>query len=142
MRRPLPGGRRAPALLATAALTVMSVGVATPAQADLLDPVGSVVEGILGEPVPTGWLYDSSATTMAEVRAAIGAPAMWARGYTGEGVGVALIDTGVVPVDGLTSGNVRVSLHRGATVEQVERLLDVLPPLVAQIRRAGGAEGL
>ncbi len=42
----------------------------------------------------------------------------------------------------LTSGNVRVSLHRGATAEQVERLLDVLPPVVAQIRRAGGAEGL
>ena len=80
-----------PVLLATAALTVMSVGVATPAQADLLDPVGSVVEGILGEPVPTGWLYDSSATTMAEVRAAIGAPAVGAEIDRPER-GIALID--------------------------------------------------
>ena len=31
---------------------------------------------------------------------------MWQRGYTGKGIGVALIDTGVVPVTGLTSGNV------------------------------------
>jgi serine protease AprX len=31
---------------------------------------------------------------------------MRARGFTGRGVGVALIDTGVVPVSGLTSGNV------------------------------------
>lgn len=107
MRSPLPGGRRARSLLAAAALTAMSIGAAAPARADLLDPVENVVEGIIGEPVPTGWLYDPTATTMAEVRAAIGAEAMWARGYTGEGVGVALIDTGVVPVDGLTSGNVR-----------------------------------
>lgn len=107
MRSPLPGGKRARALLATAALTVTSMGAVQPADADLLEPVENVVEGILGEPVPTGWLYDSTATTMAEVRAAIGAEAMWARGYTGEGVGVALIDTGVVPVEGLTSGNVR-----------------------------------
>ena len=31
---------------------------------------------------------------------------MWSRGYTGKGVGVALIDTGVIPVTGLNSGNV------------------------------------
>jgi serine protease AprX len=107
MRRALPGGHRARAFLAAAALTVVSVGAGTPAEADLLDPVEDVVDGIIGEPVPTGWLYDASATSMSEVRAAIGAEVMWARGYTGEGVGVALIDTGVVPVSGLTSGNVR-----------------------------------
>ena len=43
---------------------------------------------------------------MKEVRTAIGAETLWARGYTGQGVGVALVDTGVVPVPGLTSGNV------------------------------------
>ena len=43
---------------------------------------------------------------MKEVRTAIGAETLWARGYTGQGVGVALVDTGVVPVSGLTSGNV------------------------------------
>src|SRR5205814_260569 len=36
-----------------------------------------------------------------------GAQELWKRGYTGKGVGVALIDSGVVPVDGLTvSGKV------------------------------------
>ena len=32
----------------------------------------------------------------------IEAPYMWERGYTGEGVGIALIDSGTVPVEGLT----------------------------------------
>ena len=31
-----------------------------------------------------------------------GASAMWDAGYTGEGVDVAVIDSGVVPVDGLS----------------------------------------
>ncbi len=65
-----------------------------------------LVDGIVGGLVPTGWLYDSSATTMKQVRSSVGAETMWARGYTGQGVGVALVDTGVVPVPGLTSGNV------------------------------------
>ena len=104
MRFALPGGLRASAALAALALTT-TVAAGT-AHADLLDPTTPVVEGIVGEPVPTGWLYDSSAATLDEVRAAIRADWMWSRGYTGDGVGVALVDTGVVPVDGLTSGNV------------------------------------
>ena len=36
----------------------------------------------------------------------IGARASWAAGYTGKGIDVALIDSGVSPVPGLTSGNV------------------------------------
>ena len=35
-----------------------------------------------------------------------GAHAAWRAGYTGKGIGVALIDTGVSPVPGLSSGNV------------------------------------
>ncbi len=66
----------------------------------------STVEGILGPVTPTGWRYDSSTTTLGQVRAAIGADTMAARGYDGRGVGVALVDTGVVPVPGLTAGNV------------------------------------
>ncbi len=102
------GGRRAVAVGAVAALTSVMTP-ASPANAGLLDPLApvvGVVEGIIGTPVPTGWLYDGSATTMAEVRSAIGADTMWARGYTGRGVGVALVDTGVVPVQGLVAGNV------------------------------------
>src|SRR3954449_4498076 len=36
----------------------------------------------------------------------VGAHASYSAGYTGKGIGVALIDTGVAPVPGLTSGNV------------------------------------
>jgi cysteine desulfurase len=42
----------------------------------------------------------------------------------------------------LTHGNVRVSLHRGTSSVDVERFLTVLPDVVAEVRRAGGAEGL
>ncbi len=105
MRLTLPGGLRASAAVAALALAA-TLGTTVTANAALLDGTGTVVDGILGEPVPTGWLYDGTATTMDEVRSAIGADWMWSRGYTGDGVGVALIDTGVVPVDGLTSGNV------------------------------------
>ncbi|GIF04526.1 cysteine desulfurase family protein [Actinoplanes siamensis] len=38
----------------------------------------------------------------------------------------------------LSHGNVRVSLHRGTTPEQVERFLAVLPGLVADIRKEAG----
>jgi cysteine desulfurase len=38
----------------------------------------------------------------------------------------------------LSHGNVRVSLHRGTTPEQVERFLAVLPGIVADIRREAG----
>ncbi len=75
--------------------------------APVLDPVVGAVDGILGDLVPTGWLYDGTATTMREVRTAIKSDALWRRGYTGKGIGVALVDTGVVPVKGLTSGNVK-----------------------------------
>src|SRR6185312_9416336 len=37
---------------------------------------------------------------------AIGASGLQASGVSGRGIGVALVDTGVVPVAGLTSGNV------------------------------------
>ncbi|HEX2176878.1 MAG TPA: S8 family serine peptidase [Nocardioidaceae bacterium] len=99
---------------------------ASPAQAGLLDsltdPVSNLTGGLLDpvtDPVTglvtdiaggllgtSGWLYDNSETSMTHVRSVIGADSMWSRGYTGQGVGVALVDTGVVPVKGLTSGNV------------------------------------
>lgn len=42
----------------------------------------------------------------------------------------------------LTHGNVRVSLHRGSTDDDVDRLLAVLPAVVEKVRAAGGAVGL
>jgi serine protease AprX len=117
--------------IVTVALTTMVMASAAPANAGLLDildpilepvteplepvlqplepvlsPVTGLVDGLLGEPVVDGWLYDDSRTTLDDVRTAIGAERLWRQGFTGRGVGVALVDTGVVPVDGLTSGNV------------------------------------
>ena len=42
----------------------------------------------------------------------------------------------------LSHGNVRVSLWRGVTAEDVERFLDVLPVVVARLRRTAGVEGM
>jgi cysteine desulfurase len=42
----------------------------------------------------------------------------------------------------LTHGNVRVSLARGTTEEDVERFLALLPEVVARLRATAGAEGM
>jgi cysteine desulfurase len=42
----------------------------------------------------------------------------------------------------LTHGNVRVSLHRGTTAADVDRFLDVLPRVVADLRRDAGVQQL
>jgi cysteine desulfurase len=42
----------------------------------------------------------------------------------------------------LSHGNVRVSLHRDTTAEQVDRFLDQLPGIVAELRSEVGAGGL
>ena len=57
--------------------------------------------------VNTALGYDQSDTgSLDQITTLIGARAMWAAGYTGKGVDVALIDTGVSKVTGLSSGNV------------------------------------
>jgi len=55
-----------------------------------------------------GFGADLVTTTLESVNEAIGAQSLHRRGITGEGVGVALIDSGVVPVPGLA--NTRVTL--------------------------------
>lgn len=52
--------------------------------------------------------YDAVADkgSLYNIAEVVGAHDAYRRGFTGKGVGVALIDTGVVPVPGLTSGNV------------------------------------
>jgi cysteine desulfurase len=42
----------------------------------------------------------------------------------------------------LSSGNVRVSLHRGTTDDEVTRFLDVLPAAIATVRAELGATDL
>lgn len=48
----------------------------------------------------------------------------------------------LVAMGGLTSGNVRVSLHRDTTEAEVEQFLHVLPEVVAEVRDELGAAGL
>ena len=98
---------------ASVALLVTAPG-AVPAQASvggllggLLGGVTSVVGGTLSTVTsllgPTGWIYDDTETPVDEVAAVIGADKLYARGITGRGVGVALVDTGTVEVKGLGS---------------------------------------
>ena len=60
--------------------------------------LSSTVSSLLG---PTGWIYDDSQTSLDHVAAVIGADELYARGITGRGIGVALVDTGAVQVKGL-----------------------------------------
>ncbi len=94
-------------LAATAAL-VSVASFAAPAQADELVGLTLVTpqDSTESDPIDTGWLWDRSTSNMADVRSAIGADALVQRGFDGSGIGVALVDTGVVPVSGLTRGNV------------------------------------
>ena len=106
------------ALAATAVAALPAVAAPPPAQASgllggLVSTVGTVLDttvtgvvGVVGALVPTGWLFDDSVTTLADARAAVGADTLIGHGYDGSGVGVALLDTGVVGVPGLSSGNV------------------------------------
>jgi serine protease AprX len=78
--------RWAVALVVTAA--TVAAGTTGPARADA--------------PVTPG----TDKGSLAHVAEVVGALDAYRAGYTGKGVGVALIDTGVAPVAGLTSGNV------------------------------------
>ena len=103
---------------ATALCLAMSLGAAAPAQAGLIGNLLGTVTGVVSSTTtlltstvnsllrPTGWIVESGVTELDHVAAVIGADRMRGRGYDGRGVGVALVDTGVVPVKGLTSGNV------------------------------------
>src|SRR3954452_4672291 len=95
--------------------TVSTLGsAAPPAHASLLRGTGGLIGGLVGTLggvvggavgiLTPGW--DDNATTppamMSDVTMAIVANSVWSRGATGNGVGVALPDSGVAPVDGLT----------------------------------------
>ena len=49
-----------------------------------------------------GWVVEGTHATLAHVARAVAADKSHDDGFTGQGIGVALIDTGVAPVDGLT----------------------------------------
>src|SRR5205807_573920 len=52
------------------------------------------------------WRFDTTASSVTDVARVIGADRLWNAGVTGAGVGVALVDTGVVPVAGLPADRV------------------------------------
>src|SRR5437660_8091493 len=102
--------------VAVASFTTAATAVAPPAHAGLLGGlvggvvgvVGGTVNGLLGV-VNAGWDdgVTTAPTTLDQVSSAIGADRVRARGYDGSGIGVAVIDSGVAPVQGLSgSGKV------------------------------------
>jgi serine protease AprX len=66
--------------------------------------VGVAADGEL-TPQSLGFSPSSQPGSMTNVTEFTGAQAMWARGYTGAGVDVALIDTGVAPVSGMNASD-------------------------------------
>jgi serine protease AprX len=93
-----------------AAALALPVGTAT-----ALAAAGTAYAGNTSNSSARGdrWLVDTALTALYDVNMTIGAPAVWAkmdasgRPLTGKGVGVALIDSGIAPVEGLAqSGKV------------------------------------
>jgi serine protease AprX len=78
------------------AVALAAALVATPAQATAVQATTVIAD----------YSFSSTAATMADVRRIIRADVVQQQGYTGKGIGIALIDTGVVAVDGLTAGNI------------------------------------
>jgi serine protease AprX len=113
MRLRTTGGRGLRVLLAaTAALGIVAAPTAAGAAVTGPAPTdgGPVTEPASNGPTrgPHGarWRFDATSATLPDVGRVIGADNLWSAGITGSGVGVALIDSGVAPVSGLTSGNI------------------------------------
>ena len=108
---------------AVGVLAALLTGTAVPAQAGILGDLTRTVTGTVTGVVdtttsladstarsllgPTGWIEEGGVTGLDHVADVIGADRLHRRGVTGAGIGVALIDTGVVPVAGLTVGQRR-----------------------------------
>src|SRR5579862_9020540 len=105
-----PVARRAPARLiagvvatALSAATLATAGAAAFAPAASAAGLACVATNTLGLTQP-GW--DDTATTppttLSQVEQAVGATSLYGHGIDGTGIGVAEVDSGVVPVEGLT----------------------------------------
>ncbi|MEU4626291.1 S8 family serine peptidase [Actinoplanes sp. NPDC023801] len=101
--------RRWPTAVLSAALAASAGALAAPAltgPAYAAPVTATSTLPITGSSKPS-WLVDSALTTMRDATSTIGTPAVWARKdavgrpLTGQGVGVALIDSGIAPVKGL-----------------------------------------
>jgi serine protease AprX len=100
-------GRKWPAGLLSAALAVSGGAVAGLAGGAPAQAAATITAVTPPKDPKKAWLVDPALTTMHEANGVIGAPAVWAtkdaagRNLTGQGVGVALIDSGIAPVKGL-----------------------------------------
>ncbi len=85
---------------AGAALAALTAGALT--------TLGTVPAAAAPAPAPSALGYDVTGDTggLQAITRMTGAQAAWKAGTTGRGIDVALIDSGVAPVQGLTSGNV------------------------------------
>ncbi len=93
-------------------LDAVSNTTTTTTAAPVSDPVALPDDGVVlepaTEPVSDTVSGTEGVTTLGDVVTQIGANDMWAAGYTGAGVDVAVIDTGVAPVTELSTTNVFV----------------------------------
>jgi serine protease AprX len=87
-------------LLSGLAVASVVVGPFGPVEAASAAPVDHGGRG------KAAWRFDASAVSMSDVTRVIGADRLRRTGLDGSGVGVALVDTGVVPVDGLAATRV------------------------------------
>ncbi|MFZ0161426.1 MAG: S8 family serine peptidase, partial [Kineosporiaceae bacterium] len=89
------------------AVTLPGGAVATlRATPDIVSVTADVSGHVMSVDPTLGYDAESDMGSLFAVTKMIGAQEAWKSGYTGKGVDVALIDTGVAPVKGLTSGNV------------------------------------
>src|SRR5687768_16382299 len=88
-----------PAPAAHAGLLGSTLGLVTETVDTTVDSVTGLVVGENG--LLSGWLYDDSSTSLSHVNEVVGAPKLWRNGITGDGVDVAVLDTGAVPLTGL-----------------------------------------
>jgi serine protease AprX len=105
LRRRLP---RTGAVAAALPLILLGAGVAA-STAGPVTLAASGTHGVSSAWASNLWLGSASSgtgTTLADVRTSIGASTGTTSSLTGAGVGVALIDTGVAPVDGLPAARV------------------------------------
>ena len=99
--------RRAARLTAgAAAATLLTAGAAqlAPVAARAATVAGPVQRGAHWLTLPDGYDAGADGYSMYNVTLGTGAQAYWQAGFTGQGVGVALVDTGVSPVEGLNVG--------------------------------------
>ncbi len=88
--------QRISAIAASALLVAITPGLAVAANEDDSPKAASVVDETPGQ------------TSLAEAIGQIGADEMWAAGFTGDGIDVAIIDTGIAPVTELSTTDVFV----------------------------------